>query len=93
MDAVVNGHRYREPLGTTDSRKAPSLERERISQLKDKAPDPTKKSKSLGSMPIADAIEVYINEGMTAEMRKRNGAIDTPEEYAASGPIMKACPD
>lgn len=62
MHAVVNGHRYREPLGTTDSRKAPSLERERISQLKDKAPDPTKKSKSLGSMSIADGIEVYIAE-------------------------------
>lgn len=62
MDAVVNGHRYRESLGTTDSRKAPSLERERISQLKDKAPDPTTKSKSLGSMSVADAIEVYIAE-------------------------------
>jgi hypothetical protein len=62
MDAVINGHRYREALGTTDSRKAPSLERERISQLKDKAPDPTKKSKSFGSMSIADAVEVYIAE-------------------------------
>ncbi len=66
MDAVVNGHRYREPLGTTDGRKAPGLERERITQLKDKAPDPTKKSKSYGSMDIPTAVEAYITNGASA---------------------------
>ncbi len=62
MYAVVNGHRYRESLNTTDARKAPGLERERISQLKDKAPDPTLKSKAIGSMTIAQAIEAYVTE-------------------------------
>lgn len=62
MDAVVNGHRYREPLGTTDSRKAPTLERERIAQLKDKAPDPTSRSKAIASMSIAEAVKAYIAE-------------------------------
>lgn len=62
MDAVVNGHRYWEPLGTTDSRKAPTLERERIAQLKDKAPDPTSRSKAIASMSIAEAVKAYITE-------------------------------
>lgn len=62
MDALVNGFRYRESLKTTDARKAPGLERERIAQLKDKAPDPTLKSKAIGSMTISEAIETYIVE-------------------------------
>ena len=44
MDVVVNGCRYREPLGTTDKREAPRLERERITQLQNRAPDPTKEA-------------------------------------------------
>src|SRR4030095_9904847 len=62
MDAIVNNHRYRQSLNTTDARKAPGLERERISQLKDKAPDPTLKSKAIGSMTIVEAIDVYASE-------------------------------
>lgn len=42
---------------------------------------------------IQDAIEVYLFEGMTRELSKRNGLIDTPEEYASSGPKLQACPD
>jgi integrase len=60
MDAVVNGCRFREPLGTTDKREAPRLERERIAQLQNRAPDPAKKSKSFGSMDIETAVKAYI---------------------------------
>jgi len=35
---VVNGIYYRESLGTTDKRKAKSLEQERIEQLKNERP-------------------------------------------------------
>lgn len=62
MDAVVNGYRYREPLGTTDARKAPGLERERIVQLQNRAPDPTNKTKSFGSMTIDVAVSAYVEE-------------------------------
>lgn len=62
MDAVVNGFRYREPLNTTDARKAPGLERERISQLKNKAPDPTSQTKLFSSMTIEAAIVTYVEE-------------------------------
>ena len=34
LDAIVHGHRYREPLGTTDWREAKRLERQRIEQLR-----------------------------------------------------------
>ncbi|HEY0080673.1 MAG TPA: site-specific integrase [Pyrinomonadaceae bacterium] len=62
MDAVVNGNRYRESLGTTDGRNAPSLERERIAQIKDRAPDPSKRSKFFGSTDINAAMEAYVSE-------------------------------
>ncbi len=62
MDAVVNGHRFRESLGTTDARKAPSFERERIIQLQNRAPDPTRKTQTFGSMTIDIAIPAYIEE-------------------------------
>lgn len=58
MDAAVNGHRYRESLGTTDARKAPALERERIAKLQH-APAPTKRSKEIGSMTISEALVAY----------------------------------
>lgn len=60
-DVVVNGVRYRESLGTTDGRKAPGLERELVVRLKDRAPDPTLKSKQLASLCLDDAIETYIS--------------------------------
>src|SRR5262245_45620324 len=40
LDAWVHGHRFREPLGTTDWRVAKRLERERIEQLLNKASVP-----------------------------------------------------
>jgi len=58
-DVVVNGCRYREPLGTTDKREAPRLERERIAQLQNRAPDPTRRGKSYGSMDIETAVKAY----------------------------------
>lgn len=60
-DVVVNGVRYRESLATTDGRKAPGLERELIVRLQDRAPDPTPKSKQLGALCVAEAIEQYIS--------------------------------
>jgi integrase len=60
MDLRVNDCRYREPLGTSDRSEAHELMLRRIEQLKTKAPDPTKRSKSFGSMDIPTAIEAYI---------------------------------
>ena len=59
---VVNGIYYRESLGTTDKREAKTLEHERIEQLKKRAPDPQKRSKSYGSMTIEAAIKAYALE-------------------------------
>lgn len=62
MDATVNGCRYREPLETRDWREAQRLERERIQQLKNRAPDPIKRAKSYGSMDVKAAMEAYVAE-------------------------------
>ena len=62
MDDMLNGARYREPLGTKDWREAQSLEKERIAQLARKAPDPTKISQSYGSMTITAAVAAYGEE-------------------------------
>ncbi|MGH9946938.1 MAG: tyrosine-type recombinase/integrase [Pyrinomonadaceae bacterium] len=59
-DVIVNGVRYRESLGTSDGRKAPGLERELVVRLQNRAPDPTPKSKQLGSLSVAEAIDTYI---------------------------------
>lgn len=72
MDAIVNGVRYRERLGTTDKRMAPGLERERISQLKDKAPEPNRGSKAFASLPISEAVVQYaIERGPQVSVRMR----------------------
>lgn len=42
---------------------------------------------------IAAAIEVYIVDAMGAALTRENDKIDTPEEYASSGPKLKACKD
>lgn len=62
MDAVVNGVRYRESLGTTDGREAKRLERERCEQLKDRAPDPAKRTKAYGAMTVDTAVKAYTLE-------------------------------
>jgi integrase len=59
---MVNGLRYREPLGTTDGREAPGLERGRVAQLAKRAPDPTRRSQSFGAMLLEAAVEAYIEE-------------------------------
>ena len=41
LDAVVNGERYRERLGTMDWRQARELEKKRIAELEKRPPDPT----------------------------------------------------
>jgi integrase len=70
MDATVNGIRYREPLETTDWREAQRKERERIAELRDKAPDPQKRTKHFGAMSIEDAMTAYIAE-RRAQVSKR----------------------
>jgi integrase len=85
MDAVVNDRRYRESLKTTDARKAPGFERERIAQIKAGAPDPTKKSKSFISMTIGEAIISYIAE-RGAQVSKRMVAYWTEQ----SRPLAKS---
>jgi integrase len=70
MDATVNGVRYREPLGSKDWREAQRLERERITQLRDKAPDPEKRTKNYGAMSIEDAMKAYVAE-RRAQVSKR----------------------
>jgi hypothetical protein len=62
MDVRVNGCRYREALGTKDRGEASELMLKRIEQLKTKAPDTAKRSKSFGSMDIKTAIEAYIED-------------------------------
>jgi hypothetical protein len=62
MDVVVNGCRYRQSLGTTDGREAKRLERERCEQLKNRAPDPAKRTKAYGSMPVEAAVKAYTLE-------------------------------
>ncbi len=62
MDATVNGVRYREPLETSDWRKAQQLERGRISQLEKRAPDPMKRTKTFGALDVESAMTAYIAE-------------------------------
>ncbi len=42
---------------------------------------------------IKSAVEVYVLQSMREEMARQNMLIDTPEEYASSGPKLKACKD
>jgi integrase len=70
LDVVVHGHRYREPLGTTDWRKAKHLERDRIAQLEARASVPTAQSVAYASMDVAAAITAYAGE-RRAQVSKR----------------------
>jgi integrase len=62
MDARVHGHRYREPLGTTDWREAKRLERERVDQLQTKASVPSAASLTYAAMDVSAAITAYADE-------------------------------
>ena len=70
LDAVVHGHRYREPLGTTDWREAKRLERQRIEQLEGRATVPTAKSLTYAGMDVTAAIRAYAEE-RRAQVSKR----------------------
>ena len=62
MDATVNGVRYREPLETSDWRKAQQKERERIAQLEKRAPDPMKRTKTFGALDVEAAMTAWVTE-------------------------------
>src|SRR4029453_19100376 len=62
LDAVVHGHRYREPLGTTDWREAKRLERQRLEQLQTKGARPTAKSLTYAAMDVSTALKAYAEE-------------------------------
>ncbi|HEY3044453.1 MAG TPA: hypothetical protein VGJ39_10530 [Vicinamibacterales bacterium] len=70
LDAVVHGHRYREPLGTTDWREAKRLERERLDQLESRATVPTASSRTYAAMDVSTAIKTYAEE-RRAQVSKR----------------------
>jgi integrase len=70
LDVVVHGHRYREPLGTTDWRKAKHLERDRVAQLEARASVPTAQSVAYASMDVGTAITAYAAE-RRAQVSKR----------------------
>ena len=62
MDAWVHGHRYREPLGTTDWREAKRLERERVEQLEGRATVPTPTASRTRRWTCRTAITAYAEE-------------------------------
>jgi len=62
LDVVVNGERYREPLGTTDWRRARELEKSRIAELQKRPPDPTKRARTFGGLSVGQAIEAYADD-------------------------------
>jgi integrase len=62
LDARVHGHRFREPLGTTDWREAKRLERERIEQIRTKACVPSATSLTYAAMDVSTAIPAYAEE-------------------------------
>ena len=73
IDTVVHGHRYREPLGTTDWREAKRRERQRIEQLEGRATVPTAKSLTYAQMDVGTAITAYAEE-RRAQVSKRMAA-------------------
>jgi hypothetical protein len=62
LDAWVHGHRFREPLGTTDWREAKRLERERVEQIRTTASVPSASSLTYAAMDVSAAIAAYADE-------------------------------
>jgi integrase len=62
LDAWVHGHRFREPLGTTDWREAKRLERERVEQIRTKGSVPSAASLTYAAMDVSTAIAAYAEE-------------------------------
>jgi len=62
MDVIIRGHRYREPLDTTDWREARRIERERVQEIESRGPVPTGNSKAYAALDVASAIDAYAQE-------------------------------
>jgi integrase len=62
IDVVVNGQRYREPLGVSDVREARKLEKDRIVEFSKRRPDPARRRKMFGSLTITLAIATYVRD-------------------------------
>lgn len=62
LDAVVHGERHREPLGTTDWRRARELEKARIAELQLRPLDPAKRARVFSTLIVAHAVEQYAKE-------------------------------
>jgi integrase len=62
LDAVVHGERHREPLGTTDWRRAKELEKTRLAELQKRPPDPTRRAHQFSTLKLADAIAMYAED-------------------------------
>ncbi len=61
LDALVHGHRFREPLGTTDWREAKRLERERVEQIRTSI-SASAANLTYAAMDVATAIAAYAQE-------------------------------
>ena len=62
IDVVLNGQRYREPLGVTDVRQARRLEKDRIAEFSTRRPDPAGRRNVFGSLTISRAVAAYAEE-------------------------------
>ncbi len=62
IDVVVNGHRYRESLSTTDWREAKRREKLRLQELVNRSPDPLKLGQTYGALDVKTAIDRYATE-------------------------------
>ena len=80
LDVVVNGHRYREPLGTTDWREARRLERERVEQLQRR--DPSHPARASRMRPSTST--------RRSTRTPRNGAPRCHRAWSPTGPRTRA---
>ena len=62
IDVVINGQRYREPLGTGDKRLASRLEKDRIAELSKGRAAPSVRRRAFGALTISQAIDAYADE-------------------------------
>ena len=62
----------------------------RIDQLRDKAPDPAKRSKSYGSMDASTAIEAYMRRTIT--MKLLQGGAEAADQCGRTASILETAP-
>jgi integrase len=65
IDVVLNGQRYREPLGVTDVRQARKLEKDRVVEFSSRRPDPSGRRRVFGSLTLGQAVTAYVQERRT----------------------------